>query len=70
MIDFKNLDKKQLTLLIFESAMSLFYLIFGVWLFVTKFFENPYLNIGLSVLFVVYGIYRVYRSCKKLFVKE
>lgn len=68
MKSFKDLDKKQLVLLIFESAMSLFYPIIGIWLIVFNFFGiNTYVNITLGVLFCLYGIFRIYRSYKRLF---
>jgi len=68
MKSFENLDKKQLALLVFESVMSLFYPAFGIAMIAVNFFQlNPYINIALGVLFCLYGIFRIYRSYKKLF---
>jgi hypothetical protein len=68
MKSFKDLDKKQMALLIFESVMSLFYPLLGIWMIVVNFFQlNEYVNIVLSILFIVYGIYRIYRTYKRLF---
>ena len=68
MKSFENLDKKQLALLIFESLMSLFYPAFGIAMIAVNFFQlNTYVNIGLGVLFCLYGVYRIYRSYKRLF---
>jgi len=70
MINFKELDKKQLTITIFESVMSLFYLAFGIVLIATDFFRTfgDVVRIGLGAIFILYGIYRIYRACKKLFL--
>ncbi len=68
MIDLKELNKKQLALLIFESIMSLVYPVLGVFMIVTNFFQlNVYINITLGILFTIYGGYRIYRSYKRLF---
>jgi len=69
MKNFNELDKKQLTMTIFESVMSLFYLAFGIVLIATDFFSafGDILRISLGVIFILYGIFRIYRSCKKLF---
>ncbi|MDR2962216.1 MAG: hypothetical protein LBU90_01020 [Bacteroidales bacterium] len=71
MIQFEHLGRKQLVLLIFEAVMSLFYPIFGVWLFLSNFFQiNVIINTVLSALFVLYGIYRLYRTITKIFADE
>ena len=68
MMNFKELDKRELTMTIFESAMSLFYLAFGLVLIVTDFFKTfgDVLRIGLGIIFILYGVYRIYRAVKKI----
>ena len=68
MKNFKDLNKKEITVLIFESVMALFYPIFGIFLLTTNLFQlNLYIKIVFGIIFILYGIYRIYRAYKKLF---
>jgi hypothetical protein len=67
MINLNNLNKKQLSLLIFESIMALFYPTFGILLLTTDIFYFPkIITIILGIIFIMYGIFRIYRTIKKL----
>ena len=68
MKNFKELNKKQLALLLFESVMALFYPVFGIFLLTTDLFSLPVIvKIIFGMLFVLYGGYRIWRAYKKLF---
>ncbi|MDO4725695.1 MAG: hypothetical protein Q4A56_00540 [Porphyromonadaceae bacterium] len=61
---------KALAIMIFESAMAVFYLLAGVglllWHKAETIIQNQPIRIVIAVLFLLYGIFRVYRAIKKL----
>ena len=67
MINFKDLDKKELAVLISESVMALFYPILGVLLLKM---DIPQISSGFKIAFgiilILYGIFRIYRAYKKI----
>lgn len=63
-------EGKALAIMIFESAMAVFYLLAGVgllfWHKAETIIQNQPIRIVIAVLFLLYGIFRVYRAIKKL----
>ncbi|MDR1371659.1 MAG: hypothetical protein LBJ17_00830 [Dysgonamonadaceae bacterium] len=60
---------------VFECVMAIFYVVFGIVLLFTLLldrvlFYNQTVKLTVGVLFLVYGIFRIYRSCKKIREKE
>jgi hypothetical protein len=72
----KKPDGKALALFVFESAMAVLYLVFGVIFLFTSLFDVALMKIsgpdfhsikiGLGVILGLYGIFRIYRAIKKL----
>ncbi len=64
-----KLNGYALFMMVFESVMSVFYLLLAYILIFTEWFEatisNPF-RLPLGALFALYGFYRVYRAIKKL----
>ena len=62
---------RELALLVFESAMAVFYVLAGIGLLMWKradtVIQSSAIRIAVSVILLLYGIFRVYRAIKKLF---
>ena len=74
-MDNKETDKREgprLALLIFEGAMSIFYLLFSVVFLFPSLSPVPIttqfggIRIALGIILGIYGIFRVYRVIRKL----
>lgn len=67
----KKYAGKALAIVVFESAMALFYLIAGLgllfWQRAELLIQHTVVRNVIGVLFLLYGIFRVYRAIKKLF---
>jgi uncharacterized membrane protein HdeD (DUF308 family) len=61
-------DGQQLGLFIFDCVMSVLYLVFGIVLLFVPFQSLiPHsVKLALGVLFIIYGIFRVFRAKKRL----
>lgn len=70
----KKFQGKALALVIFESAMAVFYFLLGLWLAfaagASVLIENRVLRIVIGVLFLIYGVFRIYRAIRKLFIED
>ncbi len=70
----KKFQGKALALVVFESAMAVFYFLLGLWLVLADtavvLIENKTIRIILGVLFVLYGAFRIYRAIRKVFIDE
>lgn len=58
---------------IFECTMSVLYILFSILLLFTNIFAGSLENktrIILGLVLGIYGIFRVYRALKKLFIKD
>ena len=62
---------RELALLVFESAMAVFYVLAGIGLLMWKradtVIQSSAIRIAVAVILLLYGIFRVYRAIKKLF---
>ena len=69
-----KLEGRALALFIFEAVMAVFYLLLGLWLIVTDkatvMIENPTVRMVVGILFLIYGIFRVYRSLRRFLSGE
>jgi hypothetical protein len=73
----KKPDGRALALFIFESAMAILYLVFGMIFLFTSLFDVALMKISgpdihsikiaLGLILGLYGIFRIYRAIKKLF---
>jgi hypothetical protein len=59
---------------VFEAVMAVFYLAFGGILLLTQWFDralygNRTLKLTVGILFAIYGIFRIYRSWKRISAK-
>lgn len=72
----KKTDAQSIALFIFESAMAVLYLVFGLIFLFTSLFDAAIakisgpdiysIKIALGVILGLYGIFRIYRAIKKL----
>lgn len=64
-------EGKELAIVIFESAMAVFYVLAGIGLILWKradtVIQSPALRIAIAVILLIYSIFRVYRAIKKIF---
>lgn len=62
---------RELALLVFESAMAVFYVLAGIGLLMWKradtVIQSSAIRIAVAVILLLYSIFRVYRAIKKLF---
>ena len=62
---------RELALLVFESAMAVFYVLAGIGLLMWKradtVIQSSAIRIAVAVILLLYGIFRVYSAIKKLF---
>ena len=62
---------RELALLVFESAMAIFYVLAGVGLLMWKradtVIQSSAIRIAVAVVLLLYGIFRIYRAIRKLF---
>ena len=62
---------RELALLVFESAMAVFYVLAGIGLLMWKradtVIQSSAIRIAVAVILLLYGIFRVYRAIRKLF---
>jgi hypothetical protein len=73
---FKKPNGQNIALFVFESAMAVLYLVFGVIFLFTSLFDVALMKImgadiysikiALGVILGLYGIFRIYRAIKKL----
>ena len=63
---------RELALLVFESAMAVFYVLAGIGLLMWKradtVIQSSAIRIAVAVILLLYGIFRVYRAIRKLFL--
>ncbi len=63
-------EGKALAIMIFESAMAVFYLLAGIgllfWQKAETIIQNQPIRIVIGIFLLLYGIFRVYRAIKKL----
>jgi uncharacterized membrane protein HdeD (DUF308 family) len=64
----KQPDGQQLGLFIFDCVMSVLYLVFGIILLFVPFQSliPSQIKIALGVVFIIYGVFRVFRAKKRL----
>ncbi len=62
-------EGKALAILVFESAMAVFYVVAGAgllfWQKAEVIIQHPVARIAIGAILLLYGIFRVYRAIKK-----